>query len=77
MVLFFRTSLYEFPFCKYKTSTLSKFTEPWQYANICLMCQISLHAEFKNFLSSVAEIHLLISSLNIRTCPTRHKTIQV
>ena len=34
MVLFFRTSLYEFPFCKYKTSTLSKFTEPWQYANM-------------------------------------------
>ena len=32
--LFFRTVLYTFPSSKYKTSTLSKFTEAWQYANI-------------------------------------------
>ena len=33
-VLFFRAGLYAFPFSKYKTSTLSKFTEPWKNANI-------------------------------------------
>ena len=33
-VLFFRAGLYTFPSSKYKTSTLSKFTQAGQNANI-------------------------------------------
>ena len=31
-VLFFSTGLYTFLYSKYKTATLSKFTEAWQYS---------------------------------------------
>ena len=62
-------------FLNKKTSTLSKFTEPWQYANICLKCQISLHAEFKNFLSSVAEIHLLTEHKDLPYTPQNHSSL--
>ena len=57
-VLFFRAGLCACPFSKYKTSTLSKFTEPWQYANIVF---------------NVSDEFAYISSLNIRTCSIRHK----
>ena len=49
-VLFFRTGLIYIPSSKFKTTTLSKVTEAWQYSNIVFilyMCQASLYTEFQ------------------------------